>query len=330
MHMEPRLTDPFNRAIEYVRLSVTDRCDLRCAYCLPEGFRDFGEPEHWLSFDEIERVMRAFTELGVRRVRLTGGEPLTRRHLPELAARLNALPQLEDLSLSTNAVRLKKYAAALRQAGVRRVNVSLDSLQPERFAAITGGGRLDKVLAGLDAAKQNGMQPVKINMVVMKDVNDDEIEDLVRFCIAHDFTLRLIETMPVGDTGRSASSHYLSLEVVRQRLAEKFELLPAVMPGGGPARYVRVAGTELRIGFITPISQHFCATCNRVRLAADGTLYLCLGQDDKLELRPLLRAGIGDEGLKTEIRAAIARKPERHEFREQPQKIIRFMSLTGG
>jgi len=166
--------------------------------------------------------------------------------------------------------------------------------------------------------------------VVMKDVNDDEIEDMVRFCIEQDFTLRLIETMPVGDTGRAASGHYLSLEDIRRRLAEKFELLPAVMPGGGPARYVRVAGTGLRIGFITPISQHFCETCNRVRLAADGTLYLCLGQDDKLELRPLLRSGIDDEGLKREIRAAIARKPERHEFREQPRKIIRFMSQTGG
>ncbi|MHB8727738.1 MAG: GTP 3',8-cyclase MoaA [Sulfuricaulis sp.] len=328
--MEPRLTDPFNRAIEYVRLSVTDRCDLRCTYCLPEGFRNFGEPEHWLTFDEIERVIRAFTELGVRRVRLTGGEPLTRRHLPELAARLGALPQLEDLSLSTNAVRLKKFAPALRQAGVRRVNVSLDSLRPERFAAITGGGKLDKVLAGLAAAKANGLQPVKINMVVMKDVNDDEIEDMVRYCIEQDFTLRLIETMPMGDTGRSASGHYLSLELVRQRLAEKFELLPAVMPGGGPARYVRVAGTELRIGFITPISQHFCATCNRVRLAADGVLYLCLGQDDKVELRPLLRQGADDAELKQALRAAIAHKPERHEFREQPQKIIRFMSQTGG
>lgn len=330
MGMEPNLTDPFNRAIEYVRLSVTDRCDLRCTYCLPEGYRDFGEPEHWLTFDEIERVIRAFTELGVRRVRLTGGEPLTRRHLPELAARLNALPRLEDLSLSTNAVRLKKYAGALRQAGVRRVNVSLDSLQPERFEAITGGGKLDKVLAGLAAAKQCGLQPVKINMVVMKDVNDDEIEDMVRFCIGQDFTLRLIETMPVGDTGRSASDHYLGLEEARRRLAEKFELLPAVMPGGGPARYVRVAGTGLRIGFITPISQHFCETCNRVRLAADGTLYLCLGQDDKVELRPLLRQGIGDHELKLALRAAIARKPERHEFREQPRKIVRFMSQTGG
>lgn len=324
------LIDAFHRRIEYVRLSVTDRCDLRCTYCLPPGHHDFIEPEDWLTFDEIERVIRAFTELGVYRVRLTGGEPLTRHNLPELAARLNALPQLEDLSLSTNGVQLKKQAHALRQAGVKRINVSLDSLQPARFAAITGGGKLDKVLDGLAAASEAGLHPVKINMVVMNGVNDDEVEDMVQYCIDRDFTLRLIETMPMGDTGRTASGHYLDLESVRRRLEQRFDLVPAVMPGGGPARYVGVAGTNLRIGFITPISRHFCETCNRVRLSADGALYLCLGQDDKVELRPLLREGIGNEDLKDTIRAAIAHKPERHEFREQPQKIVRFMSRTGG
>jgi cyclic pyranopterin phosphate synthase len=299
-------------------------------YCLPADYRDFSEPEEWLTFDEIERVIRAFTELGVRRVRLTGGEPLTRHHLPDLAARLHALPRLEDLSLSTNAVQLKKHALPLFQSGVQRINVSLDSLKPERFTAITRGGKLNKVLDGLAAARQAGMRPIKINMVVMKDVNDDEIEDMVKFCIEQDFTLRLIETMPMGDTGRSASNHYMSLEDVRRRLAERFELVPTVMPGGGPARYVSVAGTSLRIGFITPISQHFCAGCNRVRLSADGALYLCLGQEDKMELRPLLRQGIGEEDLKNAIRMAITLKPEKHDFREQPQKIVRFMSLTGG
>jgi len=328
--MKMRLTDSFQRTIEYVRLSVTDRCDLRCHYCLPEGYRDFQEPAEWLTFDEIERVLRAFTALGVRRVRLTGGEPLTRHGLPELAARLSRLSGVEDLSLSTNAVQLKKFAGALYRAGVRRLNVSLDSLRPDRFAAITGGGRLDKVLDGLMAAKAVGFAPIKLNMVALRGVNDDEFEDMVRFCLKHDFTLRLIETMPVGDTGRAATDHYLDLQDVRRRLAEKFELLPAVMSGGGPARYVQLAGTDLKIGFITPLSQHFCETCNRVRLAADGTLYLCLGQDDKLELRPLLRAGITDEELKREIRASMARKPERHEFREQPGKIVRFMARTGG
>jgi len=327
--MDKMLVDAFGRQIEYVRLSVTDRCDLRCTYCLPRGYRDFAEPGDWLTFDEIERVMRVFTGVGVRRVRLTGGEPLTRHNLTELAARLHALPRLEDLSLSTNGVQLRKHAHALRQAGVQRVNIGLGSLRPGRFSAITGG-RLDRVLEGLAAAKEAGMHPIKINMVVMKGINDDEIEDMVQFCIERGFTLRLIETMPMGATGRTAAEHYLDLQAVRQRLAETFDLLPAVMPGGGPARYMQISGTNLKIGFITPLSQHFCETCNRVRLAADGTLYLCLGQNDKVELRPLLRQGISDAELEETLRAAIARKPKKHEFREQPQKIVRFMSKTGG
>lgn len=328
--MDTQLIDPFGRVIEYLRLSVTDRCDLRCQYCLPAGFRDFEEPSEWLSFDEMEQLVRAFTELGVRRVRLTGGEPLTRRGLPDLARRLSALPGLEDLSLSTNAVQLARDAAALRQAGVSRLNVSLDSLRPERFASITGGGKLERVRAGLDAARAAGFTPIKINMVVLGGINDDEIGDMVRFCIAHDFTLRLIETMPIGDTGRAASRSYVDLQSVRRRLETEFDLLPATMAGGGPARYFRVAGTELRIGFITPISQHFCDTCNRVRLTADGTLYLCLGQEDKVEFRPLLRAGADSETLKAAIRAAVARKPERHEFQEVPARVVRFMAQTGG
>lgn len=324
------LVDPFQRRIDYVRVSVTDRCDLRCNYCMPKGFDGFHEPEEWLSFDEIARVVAAFTRLGVQRIRLTGGEPLVRRNLPDLATRLSALPGLQDLSLSTNAVRLDKYAVALKTAGVRRVNVSLDSLNPERFAQITGGGKLHKVLRGLEAAHAAGLSPVKINMVAMGGVNDDEIEDMVAFCAERDFTLRLIETMPMGDTGRNASGQYLDLQTVRQRLARRFDLIPDLLPGGGPARYYRLAGSNTSIGFITPISQHFCETCNRVRLAADGTLYLCLGQDHSYPLRPLLRAGASDAELEAAIRAAIAIKPERHEFREKPEKVIRFMSMTGG
>jgi cyclic pyranopterin phosphate synthase len=327
--MNTGLIDPFGRSVEYVRLSVTDRCDLRCFYCLPGDYRDFSEPEEWLSFAEIERVIDAFVSLGVRRVRITGGEPLVRKNLPDLAARLAAIPGLADLSLSTNAVALARQAAALHQAGVGRINVSLDSLRAERFREITRG-RLDKVMDGLMAAKETGFGPIKINMVVMKDVNDDEIEDMVEFCIEHDFTLRLIETMPVGDTGRNASNHYLDLQTVRQRLAERFPLIPGVMPGGGPARYMQIAGTKLNIGFITPISQHFCETCNRVRLAVDGTLYLCLGHEHRFEFRPLLRAGISDAELVEAVRHAITLKPERHEFRERPQQVVRFMAKTGG
>lgn len=323
------LIDPFGRRIEYVRLSVTDQCDLRCFYCMPDDYHDFEEPGHWLRFDEIERVIRAFTRLGTRRVRLTGGEPLLRKNLPELARRLASLPGLEDLSLSTNATRLAKQATALRENGITRINVSLDSLRSDRFKSITRG-KLDKTLDGLMAARNAGFHPVKINMVVMKGVNDDEVEDMVEFCLEHDFTLRFIETMPMGDTGRNASQHYIDLEVIKARLASRYELLPGVMPGGGPARYVQVAGTNLRIGFITPISRHFCETCNRVRLAVDGTLYMCLGQEHSLALRPLLRQGISDDELQQTLRDAIALKPERHEFRDRPEQVVHFMSKTGG
>lgn len=325
----PALIDPHGRTIDYVRLSVTDRCDLRCVYCLPQGFKDFEEPEHWLTFDEIERVMRAFGALGVRRVRITGGEPLVRKNVSELAARIARLPGISDLSMSTNAVQLARHAQALKAAGVARLNISLDSLDAERFQAITGG-KLDKVMGGIFSAKVAGFYPIKINMVVMNGVNDDEVERVVEFCITHGFTLRLIETMPVGDTGRDASRRYLDLQQVKARLIMRYDLVPSVMPGGGPARYFQVADSDARIGFITPMSQHFCATCNRVRLSADGTLYLCLGQEDKFELRPLLRAGIGDHELLDAIRQAIALKPERHEFKEKPDQVLRFMAKTGG
>jgi cyclic pyranopterin phosphate synthase len=308
---------------------VTDKCNLRCFYCLPKHFKEFEQPEHWLTFDEIERVIGAFAELGVAKVRITGGEPLVRKDLPTLANRLSQLNGLDDLSLSTNAVLLDRHAGALREAGVSRLNISLDTLRPQRFTQITGG-KLQPVMAGLMAARASGFAPIKINMVAMKGINDDEFEDMVAFCLEHGFTLRLIETMPVGDTGVDASRHYLSLDKVRQRLEDQYELIPGVMPGGGPARYVHVKNTELRIGFITPISQHFCESCNRVRLSADGTLYLCLGQDHKYELRPLLRQGISDDALKNAIVEAIAIKPEKHEFRSNPGQVVRFMNMTGG
>ena len=327
--MTQQLTDKYGRRIEYVRLSVTDRCDLRCNYCMPEGFNDFEEPEDWLTFDEIERVIRIFGELGTKRIRLTGGEPLVRKNIPELAARLSALPGIDDLSISSNATRLRKQAAPLKQAGISRINISLDTLRADRFKKITGG-KLEKVIDGLMAAKEAGFQPVKINMVVMRGVNDDEVEDMVQFCIDHDFTLRFIETMPMGNTGREASLQYIPLNEIHDRLAKKYNLLKANMNGGGPARYVRVAGTELRIGFITPMSQHFCDTCNRVRLSVDGTLYLCLGQEDNYPLREHLRSGITDEELKQHIQKAIDLKPEKHEFSDKPEKLVRFMSMTGG
>ncbi len=324
------LIDPFGRTIEYLRLSVTDKCNLRCFYCLPKGFKDFETPDNWLTFDEIERVVGAFGELGVKRIRLTGGEPLVRKNLPELASRISSLPGIEDLSLSTNATLLDKQAKPLYQAGVRRINVSLDTMDETQFADITGGGKLKQVLNGLQKSREAGFKPIKINMVVMKDTSLDAYQDVLEYCMQNGFTLRFIETMPMGTPGRDASDQYLSLQTVKDRLAEKYDLVPGIMTGGGPARYYRINGTDFEVGFITPISQHFCESCNRVRLSADGTLYLCLGQDDKLELRPLLRAGITDDELKQVIIDAIAKKPERHEFNQKPSQVVRFMSMTGG
>lgn len=324
----PLLQDRFGRTIQYLRLSVTDRCDLRCTYCIPEHFKGFEEPDHWLSADELERLVGVFAQLGVSRFRLTGGEPLTRRGLPDLAGRLAALPGVEDLSLSTNATRLAEHARALKDAGVSRLNVSLDSLRRERMQAITGRDCLDDVLAGLMAAKEEGFAPIKINMVAMAGVNDDEIDDMVAFCLEHGFVLRLIETMPMGETGRQAG--FLDLQPVRTRLRERFGLVDGVLPGGGPARYMMTPDGQFSIGFITPISQHFCDTCNRVRLSVDGVLYLCLGQDESFDFKPLLRRGASDEDLAAAIRNAIELKPLRHEFREAPEKVVRIMAKTGG
>jgi len=322
------LRDRFGRTIDYLRVSLTDRCDLRCSYCLPEGYKDFADRGDWLDFDEIERIVGLFARLGVGRVRLTGGEPLLRRGVVQLAGRLKALPGVHDLSLSTNATQLAAQAAALRRSGVSRLNVSLDSLRAERLRRITGRDVLGPVLEGLMAAKRAGFGPIKINMVVLRGVNDDEIDDMAAFCIEHGFVLRLIEAMPVGDTGRSAQ--FADLQPIRERLQQRFALLDAVVSGGGPARYLKSPDGRFSVGFITPLSQHFCAGCNRVRLSVDGTLYMCLGQDHSLSLRPLLRSPASDADLITAVRAAIDLKPERHDFRKAPGKVVRVMARTGG
>jgi cyclic pyranopterin phosphate synthase len=322
------LQDRFGRTVEYLRLSVTDRCDLRCGYCMPKGFKDFERPENWLSLDEIERLVRAFARAGVSKVRLTGGEPLLRRGIVQLAERIHAVPGIADLSLSTNGTQLERHAAALKRAGVARLNVSLDSLQSERVRQIAGRDVLDKVLAGLRAARGEGFRPIKINMVVLDGVNDDEIDDMAAFCIEHGFVLRLIEAMPIGEAGRLA--RYRDLRPIRERLQARFQLVEGIVPGGGPARYLRSLDGKFNVGFITPISQHFCATCNRVRLSVDGMLYLCLGQDDKVNLRPLLRGGASDSELQDALFAAVSFKPERHEFNERPTRVVRVMARTGG
>ncbi len=323
------LIDPFGRRIEYLRLSVTDRCDLRCSYCLPKGFKGFTEPKHWLNFAEIERIVAAFAGFGVQRVRLTGGEPLTRRGIVELASRLAAIPGISDLSLSTNGTQLEALAQSLARAGVRRVNVSLDSLDPMIFRQLTGG-ELERVLRGIEAAQAAGLEPIRINTVVMVGINDTEVEPLLDYCAARGLTLRLIEPMPMGQTGQAALRASGTLEGVRRRLEQRFNLIPDLLPGGGPARYYRLASTQTRIGFITPLSQHFCATCNRVRLSAEGRLYLCLGHEHSYPLGEIIRTGISDEMLKEHLLQAIASKPERHQFNTQPQQIVRFMALTGG
>lgn len=324
----PVLTDQFGRRIDYLRLSVTDRCDLRCSYCIPEGFTGFEEPEHWLNFDEIERLIGAFSRLGVSRIRLTGGEPLLRRDISGLAGRIAALPGIEDLSLSTNATQLERHAHALKAAGVTRLNVSLNSLQQARAEKINGRDVLAKVMAGLTVAQDAGFAPIKLNMVALAGTNDDEIDEMVAFCMQRGFVLRLIEAMPMGDTGRNAE--YLDLQPVKERLRTQFDLVETTMHGAGPARYLGTADGSFNVGFITPISQHFCQTCNRIRIAVDGTAYMCLGQDEKFEFRPLLRSGCSDAELDGAILEAINLKPERHEFNEAPQKVLRFMSMTGG
>jgi len=322
------LQDRFGRRIDYLRLSVTDRCDMRCSYCMPQGFSDYEEPQDWLTFDEIERVVAAFARLGTTRFRITGGEPLLRRNLSGLAERLRRLSGVDDLSLSTNGTQLSRHAADLKAAGITRLNVSLDSLCAERLHSITRRDALAQILDGLLVAKSCGFAPIKINMVVMAGVNEDEIEAMAEYCFQHGFVLRLIETMPMGETGRN--SGYVDLQPIRKKLQASFGLIDGVVRGGGPARYLVTPDGRSSIGFITPLSQHFCATCNRVRLSVDGTLYLCLGQEHTLPLRPLLRAGVSDADLDAAIRSAIELKPERHEFLEQPGKIIRVMSMTGG
>lgn len=325
-NMNP-LVDRFGRTIEYLRLSVTDRCDLRCAYCIPEGFKDFEEPEHWLNFDELERLLGLFASLGMKRVRLTGGEPLLRRNVVDLCGRIATLPGIEDLSLSSNATQLARMAGDLKQAGVTRLNISLDSLRPEVVEKINGRPVLDQVLGGLEAARVVGFAPIKVNMVVMRE-NADDIDAMVAYCMERGFVLRLIELMPMGETARRMG--YVDLQPVITRLRRRFGLVDTLMRGGGPARYLGTPDGRFTVGFITPISQHFCETCNRVRLTVDGVLHLCLGQEERMDFRVLMRAGASDADLVEAIHRAIDMKPERHEFREQPQKLVRFMSMTGG
>ncbi len=332
----PRATmlDPFGRAITYLRVSVTDRCDLRCVYCMSEDMHFLPKAEV-LTLEELERLCAAFIRLGVRKLRITGGEPLVRREVLGLFERLGSRlgRGLDELTLTTNGTQLARHAAALAACGVRRVNVSLDTLDAERFSAITRWGRLDRVLDGIRAAKDAGLH-VKINTVALRGANEDEIPALLDWCIAEGHDLCLIETMPMGDVGADRADQYLPLSLVRARLRTRFDLTESTHRTGGPARYYDVAGTGARLGFITPMTHNFCEGCNRVRLTCTGTLYMCLGQDDSADLRRVLRSGADDDELDDAIRAAIARKPRGHDFvidrRSRAPSVARHMSLTGG
>jgi GTP 3',8-cyclase len=322
------LADAFGRTIDYLRLSVTDRCDLRCAYCMPPEHDDYEAPADWLSFDEIDRLTGIFVGLGISRIRITGGEPLLRARIAELAGRMRRHAGLRDLSLSTNGTRLQTLAPRLRAAGVDRLNVSLDTLSPTRFAELTRRDALADVLAGLEAARDCGFDLIKINMVWLPDINGDEIDAMIDYCMTRGFILRLIENMPMGDAARRLGSK--PLQPLIAGLRQRFGLIDHVLPGGGPARYLTTADRSFSVGFITPVSQHFCATCNRVRLSVDGMLHLCLGQENRIPLLALLRDGHSDDDIAQRIRLAVQAKPEKHDFVEAPGKLVRIMASTGG
>ena len=328
------MLDPFGRHISYLRVSVTDRCDFRCVYCMPEHM-SFLPKADVLSLEELERVCLAFVRKGVSRIRLTGGEPLVRRDVMKLFAALGDRigDGLRELTVTTNGSQLARIASDLHRAGVRRINVSLDTRDPMKFREITRWGDLSKVLAGVDAALAAGLA-VKINMVALKDINEDEIEDMLAWAHGRGMDLTLIETMPMGEIDADRTAQYLPLSLVRAQLARRFTLEEMDYRTGGPARYVRVAETGGKLGFITPLTHNFCESCNRVRLTCTGQLFMCLGQNDDADLRGPLRASADDELLDAAIDRAIARKPKGHDFvidrRHARPALARHMSETGG
>ncbi len=329
------MIDPFGRTITYLRVSVTDRCDFRCVYCMAEEM-NFLPKKELLTLEELDRVCSAFIRLGVRKLRLTGGEPLVRRDIMTLFRGLGRHIRdgaLDELTLTTNGSQLGKYAGELSAAGVKRVNVSIDTLDAEKFTAITRWGKLEQVLDGVFAAKAAGLQ-VKINAVALKGVNDDEFDRMLAWCGEHGFEMTIIEVMPMGDIGPQRVDQYLPLSLVRADLAKRWTLEDSDYQTGGPARYVTVRETGRRLGFITPLTHNFCESCNRVRLTCTGTLFMCLGQDDAADLRVPLRASADDALLHAAIDEAISRKPEGHDFiidrRHTTPAVKRHMSMTGG
>lgn len=327
-----QLVDPFGRRITYLRLSVTDRCDFRCTYCMGEDMQ-FAPREQILSLEELYAVADAFIGLGVKRIRITGGEPLVRKNLLSLLARLGARDELEDLAITSNGSQLAELAPQLHAAGVKRLNISLDSLQRERFAAFTRRDKLEQVLAGIEAARAAGFAKIKLNSVVQKGRNDDEVLDLVEFAVARGLDISFIEEMPLGDiSSHRREQTYCSSDEVRQRIEQRYALVRSSKRTGGPSRYWQVAGSDTQVGFISPHSHNFCGDCNRVRVTAEGKLVLCLGHDNALDLKSLMRTHPGDsQRLRDALLDALQLKPERHRFDTDEQvQVVRFMSMTGG
>ena len=329
------LVDPFQRRITYVRLSVTDRCDFRCGYCMAEHMT-FLPKKDLLSLEELDRLAAAFVALGVRKIRLTGGEPLVRRNVTWLIERIGRHLQddrLDELTITTNGSQLARFADDLVRCGVRRVNVSLDTLDARKFRQITRWGDFHQVMAGIQAAKAAGLQ-IKLNAVALKGVNEDEFDRMIGWCGEEGFDLTLIETMPLGEIDEDRTDQYLPLSRVRADLARRWTLTDIPYATGGPARYVRVEETGGRLGLITPLTHNFCESCNRVRVTCTGTLFMCLGQEDEADLRRALRSSTDDAALVAAIRDGIARKPKGHDFvidrRRKAPAVARHMSVTGG
>ena len=329
------MIDPFGRPITYLRVSVTDRCDLRCVYCMAEDMK-FLPKRDLLSLEELDRLCSTFVDLGVRKLRLTGGEPLVRRNVMTLINNLGRHVKsgaLDELTLTTNGTRLADFAGQLADSGIQRINVSLDTLDKEKFRIITRWGDLSKVIAGLEAAKTAGLK-VKINTVAMRDVNDNEFNRMIEWCGDQDFDLTFNETMPMGDIDGDRTEQYLPLSIVRANLGQKWTLEDDCYQSGGPARYTLCRETGKRVGFITPMTHNFCESCNRVRLTCTGTLYMCLGQDDAADLRAPLRQSESNEPLLSAIHEAVSRKPKGHDFfidrRHNRPAVTRHMSVTGG
>ncbi len=332
MTSESQLIDRFGRRVTYVRISVTDRCDFRCVYCMSEDMQ-FLPKAQILTLEELATLGRAFTELGVGKIRITGGEPLVRSNVMGLFEELGQLPGLRELVMTTNGSQLTRYANDLRRAGVRRLNISLDSLDPDRFHRITRTGKLDKVLDGIEAAREAGFEGIKINTVAMKNRNDDEIIDLVDYVVERGLDISFIEEMPLGEIDdHDRAEVYMSSDEVRERIATRYELVPTTVSTGGPSRYFKVSGTGSKVGFISPHSHNFCESCNRVRVTTEGRLLLCLGQEHSMDLRRVLRANPGElEPLKQAIRDSMAIKPKGHDFNLGAKPVImRHMNMTGG